>query len=103
MAYNIYILQIFFFFFFPHASIYRARARTLGHGRGASRSLDWENGRLARSMDSPYAAHATDGTLVCPVGALRGALTGKAAILAAAARRDASPHRVSEQVRVNSE
>ena len=69
-----------------------ARARTRGHGRGASWSLDWENGRLARSMDSPCAAHATDGTSVVPVGALRGALTGKAAILAAAARRDASPH-----------
>ena len=33
----------------------------------SARSLDWESGRLARSMDGPCAAHATDGTSVVPV------------------------------------
>ena len=32
------------------------------------RRINWENGRLVRSMDGPCAAHATGGTPVVPVG-----------------------------------
>ena len=53
--------------------------RMKSHGRRAARGIGWESGRLARSMDGPYAAPATDGTSVFPVGA--------AAILAAHGRR----------------
>ena len=32
-------------------------------------AANWENERLARSMDGPCATHATDGTSVAPVSA----------------------------------
>ena len=41
--------------------------RMKSHGRRAARGIGWESGRLARSMDGPYAAPATDGTSVVPV------------------------------------
>ena len=70
--------------------LYHARARTRARERteetlhaaawkaavpvsACARSLDWENGRLVRSMDGPCAAHATGETPVLPVKAPQGA------------------------------
>ena len=49
----------------------RMKSRHLGGGltgKAAILAAHWENGRLARSMDGPFAARATDETSVVPFG-----------------------------------